>query len=135
MLSVRALQGGYGDSQVLFDVSFEIAAGEIVTLLGRNGMGKTTTVRAVMGLVAPTGGEIVLDAAPLRGLTPEAIARRGLGLAPEGRQVFPTTVSVATRPGRSSASMRCSRVFRSASSNMRARCRAASSRCWRSAGR
>ncbi|MBL8589604.1 MAG: ABC transporter ATP-binding protein [Methylobacteriaceae bacterium] len=90
MLSVRALQAGYGDSQVLFDVSFEIAAGEIVTLLGRNGMGKTTTVRAVMGLVPPSGGDVAFDGARLRGLTPEAIARRGLGLAPEGRQVFPT---------------------------------------------
>ncbi len=58
MLSVRNLRAGYGAAQVLFDVSFEIGGGEVVTLLGRNGMGKTTTVRAVMGLLRPRGGEL-----------------------------------------------------------------------------
>ena len=90
MLDVVGLQAGYGHSQVLFDVSLRVAAGEVVTLLGRNGMGKTTTVRAIMGLNPPRGGSVGFDGAPLAGLPPEAIARRGIGLVPEGRQVFPT---------------------------------------------
>jgi len=90
MLSIRQLEAAYGTSQVLFDVALDIAEGEVVTLLGRNGMGKTTTVRAIMGLLAPRGGSIALDGADIRGAAPEAVARRGLGLVPEGRQVFPT---------------------------------------------
>jgi len=90
MLSVRNLQSAYGASQVLFDVGLDIGEGEVVTLLGRNGMGKTTTVRSLMGLLAPKGGEISFDGRKLRGNTPEAIARCGIGLVPEGRQVFPT---------------------------------------------
>jgi branched-chain amino acid transport system ATP-binding protein len=90
MLEVQGLQAGYGQSQVLFDVALEVRAGEVVTLLGRNGMGKTTTVRAIMGLNPPRGGAIGFRGAGLAGLPPEAIARRGIGLVPEGRQVFPT---------------------------------------------
>lgn len=90
MLSVRNLQSAYGASQVLFDVALEIGKGEVVTLLGRNGMGKTTTVRSIMGLLAPKGGEVSFDGAPLQAATPETIARRGIGLVPEGRQVFST---------------------------------------------
>lgn len=90
MLEVHGLQAGYGNSQVLFDVALEVRAGEVVTLLGRNGMGKTTTVRAIMGLNPPRGGTIAFRGAALAGLPPEAIARRGIGLVPEGRQVFPT---------------------------------------------
>jgi branched-chain amino acid transport system ATP-binding protein len=90
MLEVQGLQAGYGQSQVLFDVALEVRAGEVVTLLGRNGMGKTTTVRAIMGLNPPRGGAIGFRGAALAGLPPEAIARRGIGLVPEGRQVFPT---------------------------------------------
>jgi branched-chain amino acid transport system ATP-binding protein len=90
MLEVRGLQAGYGQSQVLFDVALEVRAGEVVTLLGRNGMGKTTTVRAIMGLNPPRGGAIGFRGTALAGLPPEAIAQRGIGLVPEGRQVFPT---------------------------------------------
>ncbi len=90
MLSVEDLTSGYGDSQVLFGMSFEIAVGEVVTLMGRNGMGKTTTVASVMGLVRPTGGAVRVDGEPVHGLQPYRIAQRGLGLVPEGRQVFPT---------------------------------------------
>ncbi len=90
MLSVRNLQSAYGASQVLFDVGLDIGDGEVVTLLGRNGMGKTTTVRSLMGLLSPKGGEISFDGRQLKGNTPEAIARCGIGLVPEGRQVFPT---------------------------------------------
>lgn len=90
MLSVRNLQSAYGASQVLFDIGLDIAQGEVVTLLGRNGMGKTTTVRSIMGLLAPKGGDISFDGRPVRGIAPEKIARCGIGLVPEGRQVFPT---------------------------------------------
>ncbi|MCR4523934.1 MULTISPECIES: ABC transporter ATP-binding protein [Bosea] len=90
MLSVRNLQSAYGRSQVLFDVALDIAEGEVVTLLGRNGMGKTTTVRSIMGLLAPKGGDIRFESQDVRGIAPEKIARCGIGLVPEGRQVFPT---------------------------------------------
>ncbi len=89
MLSVEDLTSGYGDSQVLFGMSFEVAVGEVVTLMGRNGMGKTTTVASVMGLVRPTGGAVRVDGEAVHGLQPYRIAQRGLGLVPEGRQVFP----------------------------------------------
>ncbi len=95
MLRLHNLTAGYGGSQVLFGVSLEIGPGEVVTLLGRNGMGKTTTIRALMGLL-PTiggriwGGEVRLDGAVVSALPAHRIAQRGLGLVPEGRQVFPT---------------------------------------------
>jgi branched-chain amino acid transport system ATP-binding protein len=89
MLVVEGLQSAYGKSQVLFDVSMEIRDGEVVTLLGRNGMGKTTTVRTIMGLVTPLGGAVIFAGRTATGLPPERIARLGIGLVPEGRQVFP----------------------------------------------
>ncbi len=89
MLRVDGLEASYGDSQALFGVSFGVAAGEVVTLLGRNGMGKTTTVHALMGIVRPRGGDVVWDGVAIRGLPPHRVARLGLGLVPEGRQVFP----------------------------------------------
>jgi len=90
MLSVRNLAASYGPAQVLFDVGFAVNAGEVVTLLGRNGMGKTTTIHTLMGLVAATGGAASFEGRPLIGLPPYRIAQAGLGLVPEGRQVFPT---------------------------------------------
>jgi branched-chain amino acid transport system ATP-binding protein len=90
MLTVANLQAGYGPAQVLFDVSFAVGAGEVVTLIGRNGMGKTTTIRAVMGLLPPTGGSVAFEDRALAGLPPYRIAQTGLGLVPEGRQIFPT---------------------------------------------
>jgi branched-chain amino acid transport system ATP-binding protein len=90
MLSVRQLQASYGAAQVLFDISLEINAGEVVTLLGRNGMGKTTTVRSIMGLLRPRGGEVRFDGVAVTGLAPYRIAQTGIGLVPEGRQIFPT---------------------------------------------
>jgi branched-chain amino acid transport system ATP-binding protein len=90
MLSVEGLEAAYRDSKVLFGVDFSVAAGEVVALLGRNGMGKTTTVRAVFGLLKPLAGRILLDGVDMTGRPPHAIAQRGLGLVPEGRQVFPT---------------------------------------------
>ena len=90
MLSVANLQSGYGPSQVLFDVSLKIGEGEVVTLLGRNGMGKTTTVRSIMGLLPPISGEIGFSGQNVFGMKPENVARLGVGLVPEGRQIFPT---------------------------------------------
>ncbi len=89
MLAVRGLRAGYGGSQVLSDLDLDVGAGEMVALLGRNGMGKTTTVRALMGLLPASAGSIRLDGRELRGLPAHAVARAGLGLVPEGRQVFP----------------------------------------------
>jgi branched-chain amino acid transport system ATP-binding protein len=90
MLVVRGLQAAYGASQVLFGVDFDVRAGAVVTLLGRNGMGKTTTVRTIMGIVPRRAGEIYLDGTRVDGLPAYRVAQRGLGLVPEGRQVFPT---------------------------------------------
>ena len=88
MLRVEGLDAGYGDAQALFGVSFNIGAGEAVTLIGRNGMGKTTTIRAIMGLNPPRGGSVHFEGARIDGLPPHEIARRGIGLVPEGRQIF-----------------------------------------------
>jgi branched-chain amino acid transport system ATP-binding protein len=90
VLEVDALEAGYGAAQVLFGVSFSVAAGEVVTLLGRNGMGKSTTIAAIMGLLPTTGGTVRFGGRTLTGLAPYRIAQAGLGLVPEGRQVFPT---------------------------------------------
>jgi branched-chain amino acid transport system ATP-binding protein len=104
-LEVDGLATAYGRSQVLFGVSFSVRPGEVATLLGRNGMGKTTTVRSVMGMVRPHGGTITFEGKPLHGLPSYRVAQAGLGLVPEGRQVFPNlTVRenlVATAAGRS----------------------------------
>ena len=89
MLEVDALATAYGQSQVLFGVSFGVRAGEVATLLGRNGMGKTTTVRSIMGMVPIRGGTIAFEGKPLHGLPSYRVAQAGLGLVPEGRQVFP----------------------------------------------
>jgi len=89
MLEVEALAAAYGQSQVLFGVSFGVRAGEVATLLGRNGMGKTTTVRSIMGMVPIRGGTIAFEGKPLHGLPSYRVAQAGLGLVPEGRQVFP----------------------------------------------
>ena len=89
MLSVEGIETAYGDSQVLFGVSFTVRAGEVVTLLGRNGMGKTTIVRSIMGITPPRGGTIHFSGRSLHGLPPYRVAQAGLGMVPEGRQVFP----------------------------------------------
>ncbi|QQS13353.1 MAG: ABC transporter ATP-binding protein [Rhodospirillales bacterium] len=107
MLKVSGLRAAYGDSQALFGMDFEVAAGEVVTLMGRNGMGKTTTVHAIMGIVAASAGEIVLASTDIRGLPPHRVARLGLGLVPEGRRIFPNltveenlVAAAANRDGR-----------------------------------
>lgn len=90
MLRVTNLAAAYGQSQVLFDVSLSVGEREVVTLIGRNGMGKTTTIRTILGLTRAIGGSVAFDGVAVTGGAPEAIARRGIGLVPEGRQVFPT---------------------------------------------
>jgi len=89
MLTVSALEAAYGESQVLFGVDLEIGAGEMVALLGRNGMGKSTTVAAIMGILPPKRGEIVFDGRPIQRWPSYRIAQAGLGLVPEGRRIFP----------------------------------------------
>ena len=90
MLKVEHISAGYGQSQVLFDVSLTIGNGEILALLGRNGMGKTTTVAAITGLLPVWAGALSFDGQAITGLPSFRIAQRGLGLVPEGRQIFPT---------------------------------------------
>jgi branched-chain amino acid transport system ATP-binding protein len=89
MLVVDSIETSYGVSQVLFGVSLDVGVGQVVTLLGRNGMGKTTTVRSIMGITPPGAGAISFDGRPIHGLPPYRVAQAGLGLVPEGRQVFP----------------------------------------------
>ncbi len=89
MLQVKGLQTFYGKSQALFGMSFDVEAGQVVTLLGRNGMGKTTTVNSLMGIIKPSKGSILLDDIQILGQPSFKIANKGLGLVPEGRQVFP----------------------------------------------
>ncbi|NYT37785.1 ABC transporter ATP-binding protein [Allopusillimonas soli] len=89
LLKVDAINVFYGASQALFGMGFEVRAGEFVTLLGRNGMGKSTSVKAIVGLAAPVAGTISLAGKDIAGLAPYKIARAGVGLVPEGRQIFP----------------------------------------------
>jgi len=107
MLLVQGLETAYGLSQVLFGIDLKVDAGEVVTLLGRNGMGKTTTVRSIMGIVPLRTGTIAFDGRSLRGLPSFRVAQAGLGLVPEGRQVFPNltvrenlVATAANRSGR-----------------------------------
>ena len=90
MLTLEGVIAGYGESQVLNGISFGVGGAQVVTLLGRNGMGKTTTVRAIMGLIRASAGHIRFDGAEILGAPPYRIAQRGIGLVPEGRQIFPT---------------------------------------------
>ncbi len=90
MLTVEHLQAAYGPAQVLFDICLRVGRGEVVTLLGRNGMGKTTTIRTLMGLLPACGGSADFEGLSLIGLPPYRIAQAGLGLVPEGRQIFAT---------------------------------------------
>ena len=106
MLTVEGLQTSYGQSQVLFGVDLEVRRGEVVTLLGRNGMGKTTTIRSIMGMTPPHGGRISFEGRELRGLTSFRIAKLGLGLVPEGRCIFPSltvweNLTATSAPGKS----------------------------------
>ena len=89
MLKVDAIESSYGTSQVLFGMTLEVKAGEVVTLMGRNGMGKTTTIRSIIGLMKPQKGTILFEGQKISGLPSHQIAKAGIGLVPEGRQIFP----------------------------------------------
>ncbi|MDP7192583.1 MAG: ABC transporter ATP-binding protein [Arenicellales bacterium] len=106
MLEVQGIQAFYGASQALFGVDLEVGAGQVVTLMGRNGMGKTTTVNCIMGLLAPSAGSIRVNGEDMGGQPSYRVAQAGVGLVPEGRQVFPNLsvtenllATAANRPG------------------------------------
>jgi branched-chain amino acid transport system ATP-binding protein len=107
LLEVAGIETSYGLSRVLFGISLSIAAGEMVSLMGRNGMGKTTTVRSIMGLTPSTAGSIRFAGSEIRELPAYRIAKLGLGLVPEGRQVFPNLTArenlIATAANRNGA--------------------------------
>jgi branched-chain amino acid transport system ATP-binding protein len=105
LLEAVGLHTFYGASHVLHGVSFSIAPGETVTLMGRNGMGKTTTIRSVLHLTPPRVGEVFVRGVSVKGWRPHEIARQGIALVPEGRGIFPTltvreNLVVSQRPGR-----------------------------------
>ena len=116
LLQVRGLTAAYGRSQVLYGVDLEVGAGEMTSLLGRNGMGKTTTVYSIMGLVPPLGGSVRMAGREISGQPAWRIGRAGLGLVPEARQVFPNLSThenlIATaRPRRGDAGWTAERVY------------------------
>ncbi len=90
MLKAENIHAAYGSSQVLFGVDLELREGQLVAMMGRNGMGKTTTVRAITGLTPPSSGTITLDGRDVTRLKPHQIGQAGVALVPEGRQIFPT---------------------------------------------
>jgi branched-chain amino acid transport system ATP-binding protein len=90
MLAIEGLEAGYDTARVLFGIDLMVRTGEVVTLMGRNGMGKTTLVKAVMGLLRPSAGAVTFEGRALAGAPPFRVAKAGIGLVPEGRQVFPT---------------------------------------------
>ncbi len=89
LLSVDGIEAFYGASQALFGVSLSVEEGEVVALMGRNGMGKTTTIRSILGLNRPRSGRVSFAGAEIAGMRPHRIARLGVGLVPEGRRCFP----------------------------------------------
>jgi branched-chain amino acid transport system ATP-binding protein len=116
-LRLEGVEAAYGVSQVLFGITLEVPAGRLVTLLGRNGMGKTTTVRAIMGIIPIRAGRMQFGGAALHGLPAYRVARAGLGLVPEGRQVFPNLtvrenlVATSANRRRAAAPWTVERVF------------------------
>ena len=105
LLEVEKIEAFYGASQALFGVDLAVAEGEVVALMGRNGMGKTTTIRAICNLTAPKAGRVAFAGHALAGLPPYRVARLGIGLVPEGRRCFPNltveeNLVAAARPGK-----------------------------------
>jgi branched-chain amino acid transport system ATP-binding protein len=118
LLSTENLQAGYGASQVLFGIDVSMGEGQVLTLLGRNGMGKSTFVKAVCGMIRPTGGTIRFANADTTHAPSYRIAQAGVGLVPEGRQVFPTLTvrenliaTASTRNGKSWTLERVTKLF------------------------
>ena len=145
MLEIRQLEAGYGETQVIHGLDLAVGAGRVLAVLGRNGAGKSTTLKAVMGLVRSSGGSIAFDGRPLKGRKPFAIAGLGIAYVPETRDIFPSltvreNLEIAARGGRgrpsAGRSSACSTSFRRsrAGSPMAAmNSPAANSRCWPSA--
>ena len=142
ILEVQGLSAAYGQAQILFDVSLAVAAGEIVALMGRNGAGKSTTLKAIMGLVPPQARSLRFAGQDILRMPSYRIARLGLGYVPEERRIFTDltveeNLEVAPRPPQAARAPRgrpsgCSRSFptsRRCETGVPARCRAASSRC------
>ena len=117
MLDLTDIETLYGNAQALFGVSLHVGRGEVVALMGRNGMGKTTVIRTIMGLTPAARGTITLQGKAIQGLPPYKIARLGIGLVPEGRQVFPTLtvrenlLAVAANPAGIAEPYTMERVF------------------------
>ena len=141
LLAIEDLHSAYGLSRVLFGISLDVAAGECVCLLGRNGVGKTTTIRSVMGLLRPTSGRISWKDTDIAGWAPHRVARAGIGFVPEDRRIFAEltvwenleiAARAAGRSGPLDAGRRIRPVSRSCASCATGKavfCRAASSRC------
>jgi branched-chain amino acid transport system ATP-binding protein len=89
MLQVQGLEAAYGSSQVLFGMAFEVPEGHVATLIGRNGMGKSTTIKSLMGMITPSGGSIKFCGTDIAGWPSFRVGQAGIGLVPEGRHVFP----------------------------------------------
>jgi len=89
MLTIQQLSAGYGESQILWDVHLQVPAGQVVCLMGRNGVGKSTLLKSIMGLLPPQAGSIRFDGQDITRLPPEERARRGIGYVPQGRDIFP----------------------------------------------
>jgi branched-chain amino acid transport system ATP-binding protein len=144
MLSVKALNAHYGASHALHGVDFELHDGTILAVLGRNGVGKTTTVRAIMGLVRPSSGNVLLDGQDIAGWPPHRVARTGVAYVPEGRLIFPELTVIENirvaerRPAKSWSLQRLLELFPALRERPATRARssrAASNRCWRLPGR
>ncbi|WP_370401977.1 ABC transporter ATP-binding protein [Sulfitobacter sp. JB4-11] len=90
LISIQDLHAGYGNTEVLFGIDLDITAGQVSTLMGRNGMGKTTTIRCIMGLLKPDAGTITIADQDMTGAPPYRVAQAGVGLVPEGRRIFPS---------------------------------------------
>ena len=142
MLGVRDLHSWYGESHILHGASFDVARGEVVTLLGRNGAGKTTTLKSIMGMVTQRKGSVQFDGTETIGLASNRIAKLGIAICPEERGIFSSLdveenllLPPQVKEGGLSldADLRVvSRTSRSACTARGPNCRAASSRCWRS---
>src|SRR5262245_45689355 len=107
MLEVLGLDVAYGESQILWDVSLEVETGSVVCLMGRNGVGKTTFLKSIMGLLPARAGRITLDGVDLAGRRPEERAAAGIGYVPQGREAFPNlTVRGNIRLGKAGRTVR-----------------------------
>ena len=150
LVTVEDIHTYYGKSHILHGVSLQVGPGEVVGLLGRNGVGKSTTLKTIMGLVTPSQGRIVFEGKPITGMPSHKLARLGIGYVPEDRRIFKLLtvmenlrtgldragVTEARKQGAARQGLRLlSRVSPSAATRPAARCRAASSRCWRSPAR